>query len=131
MPTEEGGVASLERGDAMNDSTAKEHCPGLKAHAVAESTSGPSNTCWYYGSCTLTVQVGGAENSFDMNVSFESAIYTSPADLRLLDVCFVKIAAAGQGQSGWGMQLKARCADVETDADTAKASGLPAATGSN
>ena len=117
--------------DAMDNSTAKEHCPGLNAHAVTESSDGPGNTCWYYGKCSLTVQVQGSDNSFSVSVSYDSAVYINPPDLRLLDVCFVKIPDAGQGKPGWGIKMKAGCADDDTDADTAKANGLPAATGSN
>jgi len=115
----------------MADSTAKTHCPELKAHAVAESTSGPSNTCWYYGSCSVTVQVDGAETSFEVSVSYGDAVYIDPADLRLLDVCFVKSEGVGQGKTSWGMFLKAGCAADDTDADTAKANGLSTETGSN
>ena len=117
--------------DAMADSTARTHCPELKAHAVAESTSGPSHTCWYYGSCSLTVQVDGADNSFSASVPYVDAVYISPADLRLLDVCFVKAEGVGQGKTSWGMQFKSGCASDEIDADTAKANGLSTATGSN
>ncbi len=117
--------------DAMADSTAKTHCPELKAHAVAESTSGPSHTCWYYGSCSVTVQVDGADNSFEVSVSYGDAVYIDPADLRLLDVCFVKSEGVGQGKTSWGMFLKAGCAADDTDADTAKANGLSTETGSN
>ncbi len=121
--------------DAMADSTARTHCPELKAHAVIDSTSGTSNTCWYYGSCSVTVQVDGVETSYDISVSWldswDNPKYISPADLRLLDVCFVKTEGVGQGKTSWGMQLKAGCASDDTDADTAKANGLSTETGSN
>ena len=121
--------------DAMADSTAKTHCPELKANSVAEFISA-SNMCWYYGSCSVTVQVDGVETSYDISVSlwgttWDKSAYISPADLKLLDVCFVKAEGVGQEKTSWGMQLKAGCASDDTDADTAKANGLSTATGSN
>ncbi|MCY4381589.1 MAG: hypothetical protein OXE44_00365 [Nitrospinae bacterium] len=120
--------------DAMDDSTARTHCPELKANAVAEFISA-SNMCWYSGSCSVTVKVDGVETSYDISVSllasWDNPVYISPADLKLLDVCFVKTEGVGQGKTEWGMQLKAGCASDDTDADTAKANGLSTETGSN
>ena len=118
---------------AFKESTANTHCPSLTAHAVGPNSEpgGPSHTCWVWGSCTLTVQVNGSDTPVNMEIAHNEPLYLSPSELRLLDVCFAKLDIGG-GQAIWRMKLRAKqCADGETDADTAKSEGLPAAAGSN
>ncbi|MDE0003214.1 MAG: hypothetical protein OXQ29_11015 [Rhodospirillaceae bacterium] len=106
---------------AFDASPAMEHCPNLIAHAYLSADP----PCFYYGKCALTVPVDGSDTSFDLHIPGGDAVYISASDLQQLDVCFKRAADADGGQAGWTMNLKAGCAGDETDADTAKAEGLP------
>ena len=120
----------LECRNALNASAAERHCPALRAHRTPTVVSaGPVDTCFVWGSCTLTVPVGDTDTSFHSNVRHneDSVVYGSPSDIRLLDFCFSTADDADEAQGGWEMSLKAGgCTGDEIDADTAIADGLEA-----